>query len=135
MNGRRLVIPTAGVTYPTNANVKIGRSKRASFDHRVGPPVIPPPAFSRRKINGGGTSARKNGGDGVDRLGRARMRVRPGSANARVYEKPGAGHGVGCERLVNGSSIPPKVLIHRQSTSIIHKPALRRNAKTASHLL
>ena len=135
INGRRIVIPTARVTYPAHANVRNVRGKRASFDHRVGPPVIPPPAFSRRKDNGGGTAAKKKGDDGVDRLGWARTRVRPGSANARVYEKPGAGHGVGCERLGNGSSIPPKVYVHRQSTSIVYKPVLRRNAKVASHLL
>lgn len=133
IKGRRFVIPTARATYPTHADVRIGRGKRASFDHRVGPPVIPPPAFSRRKDNGGGSASTRNGGDGVDRLGRARTRVRPGSANARVYERPGAGYGVGGERLGNGSSIPPKVHVPRQFFPIVRKPTVRRDTKMASH--
>ncbi|CAM9403257.1 unnamed protein product [Ectocarpus sp. 12 AP-2014] len=53
-----------------------------------------PPAFGRRVSNGSGSSA--NGGDlrGA-RPGKPRTRVRPSSANARVYGTPGAGQGVG----------------------------------------
>ncbi|CAM9172618.1 unnamed protein product [Ectocarpus sp. 12 AP-2014] len=54
----------------------------------------PPPPFGRRVSRGSGSSA--NGGDARSaRPGKPRTRVRPSSANARVYGTPGAGQGVG----------------------------------------
>lgn len=69
-----------------------GRGGRASFDHPGNQPFIPPPAFSRLVTSAAGGGS---GGGGVSRLGKPRTRVRPNSANARAYGRPGAGHGVG----------------------------------------
>ena len=88
------------------------------------PPSCPPPVYHRsssRSVAGGGgrgrgasldtsteatppssaTAANSSGG-GV-RLGKPRTRVRPSSANARVYGRPGAGQGVGG----GGGGAPP----------------------------
>lgn len=73
----------------------IGRGGKASFDHPGGPPSVPPPPFSRRVDGGVGSATTTNASGAPIRLGKHRTRVRPSSANARVYGRPGAGHGVG----------------------------------------
>ncbi|CAM9655573.1 unnamed protein product, partial [Sphacelaria rigidula] len=75
------------------------RAMPRNGDQHRGPPFIPPPPFSRRVDGATGmtptmtSGVRRVGG----RPGRARTRVRPSSAGARVYGKPGTGRGVGGE--------------------------------------
>lgn len=80
-----------------------GRGKGASFDH-----LNPPPPFVRDSENStpaaiAAAAAAAPNGTGT-RLGKPRTRVRPSSANARVYGTPGAGQGVGGGRGGGGGS-------------------------------
>lgn len=85
---------------------------RASFDHPGSQPFIPPPAFSRLVTS----AASGGGGGGGSRLGKPRTRVRPNSANARAYGRPGAGHGVGGSQTGSSETMeaPRRVHVPRQ---------------------
>eukprot|EP00903_Cladosiphon_okamuranus_P012027 g11292.t1 len=104
------------------------------------PPSCPPPLYHRsssRPVGGGGAPGRgasldtatppapslaaTNANGGGVRLGKPRTRVRPSSANARVYGRPGAGQGVGGDGGGGpppgsaAASVPRRVHVPRQS--------------------
>lgn len=100
----------------------------------------PPPAFGRRVSRGSGSSA--NGGDPRGaRPGKSRTRVRPSSANARVYGTPGAGQGVGVGAGGEGGTgnnssgtggIPRGEYVPRYAAGYGLCPAGRDSSKAAS---